>query len=710
MDASREEIRLLTLHPSLEGDNRLRCTLRPVALLSESGRALEPPPYEALSYVWGKPDFSSPISVNDQELYITPTLTTILTSLRRDTDRTLWVDAICINQANLAERAHQVTIMRKVYSLCRRVIGWIGPTLGTVRKRYEHNTDLPENWLAADKVQVSRAMEVMNEILAQDPQTLNSFKQEFLKRYGDIEHIYDNGYTKMLPPPERKDLRCLLQSVPYWTRVWVVQELSFAPRVTLKCETAEVEWERISKLLTKEPYFDAFHTLDDGTDGRAYDPEEEILSMFTQVKIIEDQRRAMLDPAAESFQNLLDVLARFRDKEAADPRDRIYGLLGLADGGHNINVDYEKPLRAIFQDVTVSVINASHNLDILCQNPFERRNGPQVLKESDNLKDSSQNQIPRLMPSWVADFGPSRRKNPSILFAQRDIFNAGPKGIGEPIKVVGKNKNILTLKGGFVGQIGPMEDDWVGLNWENMFQDGWHGSSRGTILRDKEGEYSAWRVLQDLGERQSESATRLGGSPSPAIQDEAELPNDVESSIQAFWRTMTKDCTAPPSMRRLTKDEITELHKINTRRIKAGGPLTTSYARGVSNEILYRFYNETPYHSHQVTWEPEPEWKEGETKLWLRKFPYQIGDYKFATTLDGLYMLTRHQAQEGDIVAVLDGGKVPVVLRRVDPSGNDDFEELYHFVCIAYVHGIMDGEVEKAVERGWVEKREIMLA
>lgn len=96
--------------------------------------------------------------------------------------------------------------------------------------------------------------------------------------------------------------------------------------------------------------------------------------------------------------------------------------------------------------------------------------------------------------------------------------------------------------------------------------------------------------------------------------------------------------------------------------------------------------------------------------MWLRKFPYQIGDFKFVTTLGGLYMLTRHHVQEGYIVAVLDGGEVPIVLRRVAPSGNDEFEDRCRFVSIAYVHGIMDGEVEEAVSQGWLEKREILLA
>lgn len=372
LDASREEIRLLILYPPSNDDGRLQCTLQPVALLSGGGHALETPPYEALSYVWGKPDFSHPIAVNGQELNITPTLATILSSLRRDTDRTLWVDAICIIQVNFVERAHQVTIMKEVYTYCRRVIALVGPTLGNVYRRNVHETDSPEDWLVVDKAQVTRAVHVMNDILAHDHRTLNSFKREFLKKYGDIVHTYESGYTTMLPSPENNELRFLLQNISYWTRVWVVQKLSFAPRVTLTCETAGLEWASISNILAKEPYFDALHTLDDGRAERAYDAEEDILNMFTQVKIIEDQRSAMHDPTAESFQNLLDVLARFRDKEAADPRDRIYALLGLADGGHNIEVDYEKPQEVIVQDVTLSVLNTYWNLDIICQNPFER--------------------------------------------------------------------------------------------------------------------------------------------------------------------------------------------------------------------------------------------------------------------------------------------------------------------------------------------------
>jgi hypothetical protein len=35
---------------------------------------------------------------------------------------TIWVDALCVNQNNIAERTHKVSIMREVYSKARTVV------------------------------------------------------------------------------------------------------------------------------------------------------------------------------------------------------------------------------------------------------------------------------------------------------------------------------------------------------------------------------------------------------------------------------------------------------------------------------------------------------------------------------------------------------------------------------------------------------------
>jgi hypothetical protein len=37
----------------------------------------------------------------------------------------LWIDAICINQADLDERKQQVQLMRDVYSGASRVVVWL---------------------------------------------------------------------------------------------------------------------------------------------------------------------------------------------------------------------------------------------------------------------------------------------------------------------------------------------------------------------------------------------------------------------------------------------------------------------------------------------------------------------------------------------------------------------------------------------------------
>ncbi|KAL9564778.1 hypothetical protein ACKAV7_011230 [Fusarium commune] len=96
LDNTRQEIQLLTLIPSKDKDADIHCNISHAVPNTPSGN----PVYEALSYVWGEPDFSEPIILNDHTFFITPILKYILSCLRRryDQQRVLWVDAICIDQ------------------------------------------------------------------------------------------------------------------------------------------------------------------------------------------------------------------------------------------------------------------------------------------------------------------------------------------------------------------------------------------------------------------------------------------------------------------------------------------------------------------------------------------------------------------------------------------------------------------------------------
>ncbi|KAF2193343.1 hypothetical protein K469DRAFT_550406, partial [Zopfia rhizophila CBS 207.26] len=85
------------------------------------------PKYKALSYVWGSPLYKAPISINGGLLSVTLNCELALRYLRgRYEDITLWIDAICIDQTNLAERSHQVSLMGGIYKCAEEVVVWIG--------------------------------------------------------------------------------------------------------------------------------------------------------------------------------------------------------------------------------------------------------------------------------------------------------------------------------------------------------------------------------------------------------------------------------------------------------------------------------------------------------------------------------------------------------------------------------------------------------
>jgi hypothetical protein len=65
-------------------------------------------------------------------------------------------------------------------------------------------------------------------------------------------------------------------------------------------------------------------------------------------------------------------------------------------------------------------------------------------------------------------------------------------------------------------------------------------------------------------------------------------------------------------------------------------------------------------------------------------------DWRFGITNTDLFAMVPIGSQQGDVVAVLSGGKVPFVLR---PVQREAFQETqYRFIGGAYVHGCMDGE------------------
>ena len=116
-------IRVLEVLPGCASDP-VECRLYEVGL---SHVAVNPPKYEALLYHWGAPSPRHAITVNTQSFEVGPSLIAALRCLRKEDEaRTLWVDAICINQEDIEELATQVDAMEIVYQLAERTLVWLG--------------------------------------------------------------------------------------------------------------------------------------------------------------------------------------------------------------------------------------------------------------------------------------------------------------------------------------------------------------------------------------------------------------------------------------------------------------------------------------------------------------------------------------------------------------------------------------------------------
>ena len=69
---------------------------------------------------------------------VTENLSLALKALRYpDKKRTLWVDALCINQDNIFDRNQQVQSMRHIYARASCVLIWLGEETDTVAEVFE---------------------------------------------------------------------------------------------------------------------------------------------------------------------------------------------------------------------------------------------------------------------------------------------------------------------------------------------------------------------------------------------------------------------------------------------------------------------------------------------------------------------------------------------------------------------------------------------
>jgi hypothetical protein len=187
------QIRLITIHPGQLSDD-IVVTMRCASLDDPNIR------FEGLSYTWGDPSNPKTITCNGVPLQATRSLFSSLRRLRAKQRSTFWIDAICINQKDLPERANQVKQMRRIYSMAEVVWVDYGEQLDGTMEMFKLMKSLEAVFDRLDgEGQVGRTIDVSElEALGLPPLHGRSWKlwQELLSR-------------------------------PYFTRVWVVSRPHF---------------------------------------------------------------------------------------------------------------------------------------------------------------------------------------------------------------------------------------------------------------------------------------------------------------------------------------------------------------------------------------------------------------------------------------------------------------------------------------------------
>ncbi|KAI0808826.1 hypothetical protein GGR55DRAFT_696525 [Xylaria sp. FL0064] len=654
------------------------------------------PSYHALSYVWGPQENPVVIHCNGIEIPITANLASALRAFRplpaegdakengisiiheshmlhssrhvwkgiarnrnevgfidprrqgRKEEILYWIDALCINQNDMAERAAQVNSMRSIYVQASKVRIWLGDQLvspdGSALHLPETKASRINRRLGHVKLAELGHMPVVLAFIVQalrnETRASKPTQDDFIDEIG----FPDNG------SPEYQILSAFLDQ-PWFHRVWIVQEAVLAADSCITVGDWELDW---------DPFTRAIQVLSHTKLFVGYS----ITIRFTGVTSKHEITRVNMEPllylhdikkTSTRTRLLLHLLNDSRSREATNPADHVFAVLGMAVETVEstfssvipelLTVDYTKPTGHVFRDATWFIILNHHTLTPLVVTEFfKNRPFPEC-------------------PSWAPLWSQERR----TISLFHEIFNAhyGQRLALGPIDTL----DTLSAKGYTFEKVQHVTN--MKLPYRSQSSEGVHYPPR---EEDKAFVTQAW----DLA---SKSMERLREANADAIANHGAgrlLPSYrfLEDTLPAFLYTLVGN--ANDSLGEGRADGSDEM-------IKSGEAWVMAHIDACSSQMsnLRRLRNVL-----------KGMFSYGADLVFQSSFLRACTGRRFFTTQNGFFGIGPASIEEKDIVAVVMGVPVPIVLRAVEDL-NSDLKK-YIVVGECYVHGIMDGELVKA--------------
>ncbi|KAI1737385.1 heterokaryon incompatibility protein-domain-containing protein [Xylaria scruposa] len=379
LDNACKEIRLLHIRPSTDKSSDIVCTLQHASL-----NAQNPPHYETLSYTWGGG----------------PTISFSTTN----TSPVMWVDAICINQKDDVEKSSEVPRILQIYQSAFQVCIWLGGESSDSGLAFKHLRQLAlqwEIWGSESFITVYRRraryalMSLCQFLCLLTHISLiigaKRWKQCLCMMLYYTE-IYHSQFISMwttrlsmlliiieilestLPQWWRATSRTTyaLQITPdddtitalanlfgrsWFTRTWIVQEVTAAKKACFICGPDSMSIESLTDALEYIGYLTYMHASKSPYTRCIYLNFSSFLTTLV--------KREAPPAFREQQRSLLFLISRFSNLDAQLQQDKVYAFLGLVHETQRVEADYTKSASEVYIETARHLIETSGNLDVL---------------------------------------------------------------------------------------------------------------------------------------------------------------------------------------------------------------------------------------------------------------------------------------------------------------------------------------------------------
>ncbi|KAK4452764.1 heterokaryon incompatibility protein-domain-containing protein [Podospora aff. communis PSN243] len=727
-------IRLLRIH----GRARVSGMSDPIITISLDIVDLDKAPlFDALSYTWGTAvceelglflllptrETQNILSCDGIIIPIRPNLHDALDMLLDTKDETradfIWIDALCINQQDSEERASQVRLMDGLYSRASSVIVWLGPADLTTPDALSALDKLA--FLGRDAIPLGYDDEQRAKASVSHIRTDDLLNQEVHTLKLGIEPITLHEWLSLI----------VFFSRPYFSRVWVIQEVTLARHILMICGRQQVGWESLiaasfcilytgwQHFLSKESCMALVQNRREATvfgpflsDDKACNRSVRMLSLaavyqsfsmplrldFMDTPLFQNapRERELLVLWSEIAWYAAYLLQDTRGSGASNPRDNVFALLGIVHAKSHldnlirenecrlvrlVDISYNDPINFIYTMITRNILRVQRNLRLLeCRETSVER--------------SFQN-----LPSWVPDF--SVGQAPARLTVS--AFSAS-SGLGKPpfpdTPQTYDGYFVLPVRGFCVGKI--VDKDRT-LRWESP------GRRYNEICRVANDLPSSPELQQAKASRQASATSRAEVVARTCIanafdgvteigEEVTELASEfihhLAGCIAATVADYQEDIRRDSSWLFRAVDHTKLLmHKTNPFlkprrhmwRLIEQEPAGSAFSAAALNKALSMFTDQPELQAATYN-------GPGPYGNYRGAANYVMRQRRVFRTDTGLLGVGPDDLKIGDEAWVLAGMDTPAILRRGKGMSTGSGEARCEFLGAAYVHGIMHGE------------------